>query len=1177
MPYCVSCSTSVDKKSWVGHLRSNEHKTKNNCVHEIGDGVVMIQSAFRNRIATYRISVENNLVTSSIDIFMNSIRDKISTLLNKSLQVHTCIKVNLELYGIFMLFKNNSQSMKSFGTKNKILYQSFDFDRYYTEVINCLKKKVEEFEERDSGWAFLNNSHLEININKFQPLRGSSYIELPKLIRNKKACLNIQNKDQCCFAWCVTAALFPAKKHPERVTSYPDFNNVLNTRGLSFPVTFNEIRIFEKNNPTLQFIVFGLKNSKIVGPLYKSETNTQVKKKTIYLLLLENEIGSHFCLIKDLCRLVRKQVTAHHAKLYFCETCLVFFSKEEQLNNHLCSGIVTELPEKGTVIKFKNYERKQNMPFVIYADFESLLQRSDEYNRDANCTTHTTDNTVILQHHTPAAFAYYIVCSVDSRYNRYVSYRGIDCVDKFVDSIYKDVAELKKVLNTNTQIQFDLNDEIHFTSATKCHICNNFLFSDRVRDHCHISGCYRGAAHSYCNLRFKRPSFVPIYFHNLSGYDAHLFIKKLGEASGTMKLIAKTKENYVSFTKFIPIDGEFFQLRFVDSFRFLGTSLEKLTKTMKKQDFDHLQRFFPNPNKFQLLTRKGVYPYEYMSDCERYNERCLPPKECFYSSLSNENISEEDYEHACLVWKEFNIDNLGEYTDLYLKTDVLLLTDIFEKFRETCKINYSLDPAFYLTAPSLSFDAMLLKTGVELELITDFNMLSMIQNGIRGGVCLCSHRHAKANNKYVPDYEPSQPDSYVIYIDCNNLYGYSMYQSLPLSNFRFLDQREIDVLDITQVDNNAKYGFILEVDLIYPKDLHIEHNDLPFCPEKCIPPGGKDSKLVPNLHDKYFYVIHYVYLKTCLKHGLKLKKIHRVITFLQDSYLKQYIDLNTKLRQKATSTFEQDLFKVMINSLFGKTLENNFKKTNVQLVNQWNDSTNLTKKKTEAEKLIARPNFHSATVFSENLVAIQMNLDRIMLDKPIYIGFTVLELSKSHMYDFHYSVFKPMYGKRLQMCYMDTDSFIYHIQTKNYYSDLKTYLLPYFDTSNFSFDNEHRLPIQNKKVPGLFKDEMGEKYIIEFVGLRSKLYCIKTNDNVIKKAKGVKKAVIHDLGVSDYMRSLYQGDVIKKKNILFRSIKHEIFTQSVNKIAISSNDDKRLISADKVSTRAWGHTAILNI
>jgi hypothetical protein len=840
----------------------------------------------------------------------------------------------------------------------------------------------------------------------------------------------------------------------------------------------------------------------------------------------------------------------------------------------MCTGVVTVLPEKGTVIKFKNFNRKQNCPFVIYADFESLLQSSDISDNDNTDTNHSP-NTTTLHHHVPAAFAYYIVSNIDQSYNHYVSYRGTDCVDKFIDAIYKDVARIHKVLTTNTPIIFNEKDELNFLNAKLCHICNHFLFSDRVRDHCHITGAYRGAAHNLCNLQYKRPGFVPIFFHNLSGYDSHLFIKKLGEAPGAVKVIPKTKENYISITKFIPIENEYFQLRFVDSFKFLGTSLEKLTETLQKRDFLHLRKYFCNEKEFQLLTRKGVFPYEYMNKWESFQEKSLPSIDFFYNSLTNETVSREDYEHAQLVWKQFNIKNLGEYTDLYLQTDVLLLTDIFEKFRSTCKQHYDLDPAFYLTTPSLSFDAMLLKTGVELELIDDFNILKMIQSGIRGGVCMTSQRYAKANNIYLQHYEPSQLDSYLVYIDCNNLYGYSMCQYLPLSNFRFLENHEISALNITEIPNDSEIGYILEVDIIYPKHLHDKHNDLPFCPEKCIPPGGTQYKLVPNLYDKYYYVIHYVHLKTCLKHGLKLQKIHRVITFKQAPYLKQYIDMNTNLRQKATSVFEQDFCKLMNNSIFGKTLENTEKRVQVRLVNQWTDNSNKTKKKISADKLIASPNFHSATVFTENFIAVQLKPDIITLDKPIYIGFAVLELSKSHMYDFHYSVYKKQYGKRLQMCYTDTDSFVYYIQTKDYFEDLRLNFLSYFDTSNYSADNKYLLPVQNKKVPGLFKDEMNGQMITEFVGLRSKVYCIKTINDVIKKAKGVKKPIVRGFQISDYEKTLFERKVIKRKNILFKSIKHEIFTQSVNKVALSANDDKRLISDNQIFTKAWGHTTIL--
>lgn len=1168
MPYCSSCGVLVVRKKWVGHLRSNVHK--NNAVASVFDNVQILRSAFRGRIASYRILAVTEEEINSISTFFNSNRFKIKSLLDQSLKKHTCVKVNIELFSMFLLFKNDTQEIKSFGTKNFTLHLNYDFDSIFSGVISNLLKNIEEFQDRDSGWTFLNNLHLEVNINKCQPLRGANFIDLPKFIKNKKACVNIQNNDEYCFLWCIMAALYPTTSHPIRVSSYPHFQNVLEIKDMTFPVSFSDISIFEKNNPGLGIYVYGLKDKKIItGPLYKSESSNI--KKRIHLLFLENDESSHFCLIKDLTRLVRHQITKHHGKLYFCETCLLFFSTADKLEEHICGGVVTVLPEKGSVIQFKNYERKQNVPFVIYADFETMLQPFQGC--EPNPINASTTN---LQRHVPVAFAYYVVCSVDERYNRFISYRGEDCVSKFVSSLHRDMAEIHEVLATTIPIKFSKQDAEDFKTSSKCHICHNFLWNDRVRDHCHITGRYRGAAHQYCNLQYKQPTFIPIFFHNLAGYDCHLFIKELGKTPGMIKIIPKSKENYISFTKFIQLKNkEYVQLRFVDSYKFLGTSLEKLTKTMKEEEFTYLRSFFPNKDDFNLLTRKGIYPYDYMSDWKCYEEICLPPQSKFYNTLSDVNISCEDYKHAQSVWYQFKIKSLGEYTDLYMKTDVLLLTDIFENFRQTCKRHYQLDPAFYITAPSLSFDAMLLKTGVQLELIHDLAIVRMLQNGIRGGVCMCSHRYAKANHKHLDDYDPSQPNSFIVYLDCNNLYGYSMCQNLPLSNFRFLEQNEIEGLCILDLKDDADYGFILEVDLLYPEFLHNDHNDFPFCPEKCIPPGGKNIKLVPNLYNKYNYVIHYVHLKKCIEHGLVLRKIHRAITFKQSAYMKQYIELNTELRQKANSVFEQDFFKLLNNSVFGKTLENNERKVNVQLINQWNDTTNITKKQTSADKLIASPHFHSVSIFNENFVAIQMKPDRVILDKPIYIGFTVLELSKAYMYDFHYNIVKPFYKDRVQLCYTDTDSLVYNIDTDDFYLDLKNEFLSYFDTSNYGENNKFNLPLQNKKVPGLFKDEMGGKIITDFVGLRSKLYCIKTKETTIKKAKGVKANIVRDLSLKDYEKVLINNEIIRKKNILFKSIKHEIFTRSVNKVALSANDDKRSISQNKISTKAWGNDSIL--
>lgn len=1173
--YCTSCDVSVKSKSFSAHLRSTVHKNNNVVIK--GDGVEKISSAFRSRIASYRISQAGSDSGADLgaakgsgsnacppNIYLRSLRSRVRELIEARIGSFNSVKVNFELFAEFSLPKNDEREIKSFATPNILIHKHYDFDDIYKSAVNLIVAKIDEFQARDSGWSFVANSYLEVNINKYNPLRGSGFIDLPRRIKLKRACVNIQNSDNFCFLWCIMAALFPAQNNSHRTSSYPHFDTVLNTKNMTFPAGFRDVKIFEKNNDNISINIYGLSDkSDVLGPLYKSIYKG--RQHRINLLFLESGAQTHYCLIKDLSRLVRSQITKHGGRIFFCDDCLLFFSNDKKRNEHVCSGVKTSLPDKGTLIQFKHFERMHDMPFVIYADFESMLKPRSEKN---------SNFTETIQKHIPVAFGYYIVCSYDTSLNRYRSYRGPDCVQRFLKILSDDVEIISKILNDpKDMLPLNENELKNFLESKFCYLCNKLMFEGKVRDHCHLTGRYRGAAHDYCNLRFKLPkSFVPIFFHNLSGYDCHLFIRELGEMHGNINVIAKTKENYVSFTKFFPVNkNEYMAVRFVDSFAFLGTSLEKVAENLAIEDFIHLSRCYPDKQEFDLLRRKGIYPYEYMNKWKRYDENKLPPRECFYSSLTDEVISESDYAHAQCVWQSFHLSNLGQYTDLYLKSDVMLLTDIFESFRKTCKNNYRLDPAFYITAPSLSFDAMLLKTEVKLELIDDLEIIRMIQKGIRGGVCLCSTRYASANNKYLSNYNPSDPDNYLLYIDCNNLYGFAMCSYLPHSDFELIENPMFQVSDILCLQDNSDVGYIFDVDLEYPESLHDHHNDLPFCPQKCVPPGSKTSKLIPNLYDKYNYVIHYIHLKTCLKHGLILKNIHRVIKFKQGPYLKEYIDLNTELRQKAKSQFEQDFFKLLNNSIFGKTLEDTERRLNVKLVNQWSDKNNKTKKHIGAEQLIARPNYHSSTIFTENFVAVQMNPEKITLDKPIYIGFSVLEISKSHMYNFHYSVMKPFYGPNIKMCYTDTDSFLYSIATKDVYKDIKYNFPQYFDTSNYAGNNMYGIRRQNNKVPGLFKDELGGQLIVEFVGLRSKLYSIKTENTELKKAKGTKKSVVKTLSFKDYKDVLLDNNLVRKKNIVFKSLKHEIFTQSLNKIALSSKDDKRIILKNKISTLSWGH------
>ena len=342
------------------------------------------------------------------------------------------------------------------------------------------------------------------------------------------------------------------------------------------------------------------------------------------------------------------------------------------------------------------------------------------------------------------------------------------------------------------------------------------------------------------------------------------------------------------------------------------------------------------------------------------------------------------------MFKELKLKNLSDYHDLYVQSDTLLLADVFENFRNKCIEIYELDPVHFLSAPGLAWQACLKKTKVELELLTDIDMLLMVEKGTRGGICQAIHRYAKANNKYMKNYDKNTTSSHLIYLDANNLYGWAMSQKLPVNGFEWVEDLSQFKEDfIKNYDENSDKGYFLEVDVEYPKNLFSLHSDLPFLPER--KKIGKCNKLVCDFHDKKNYVVHIKALKQALNHGLILKKVHRVIQFNQKAWLKPYIDMNTKLRKEAKNEFEKDFFKLMNNAVFGKTMENVRKHRDIKLV--------TTDKR--RNQLVSEPNYHTTKYFSENLMAIEMKKKtKVKMNKLIYLGMSILDISKTLMYEF---------------------------------------------------------------------------------------------------------------------------------------------------------------------------------
>ena len=1120
------------------------------------------QNAFQNRIRTAVIS---NLSHLDPTTFLEDCKLLFNRRVSNILKIYNSIKINVIFCADFTVTQAGRliTERKHITTNNVSLHASTPIKNWFNDhMSNKVLKKLSEFQERQSGWMLSRIVNLSININKNSLLKGSSYIPLPEFIQRKHACINVRNFDNACFAWAITSALRPAKNHSDRLTSYPHYSKILKLKGIQFPFTFKQIPNFENQNK-LSINVYSLEKDGKKFKTVPSYLSHNVKIKHINLLIIQDNYSKnvipkmHYVWVKNLPALINSQVSSHKGKIYLCDRCLHYFHSKEKLDNHalFCKNINhcrIRLPtSEDSILKFKNFRFKETVPFIIYADFECILEPITNIN--------------VFQKHIPCSVGYYVKCYYDNELSFYKSYRGRDCQTWFINELHNFAIDVETVflcpipMHTLTKQEHD-----EFYTIKNCHICEEIFDKNdiRVHDHCHITGRYRGPAHNKCNIQYKDEEVIPVVFHNLSGYDSHFIIESLAQnIEGKINLLPITKEKYISFTKYI--NGNDIKFRFIDSYRFMAAGLDKLASYLS--EYPILKSEFLNVYNFNLLTRKGIYPYDYMDNFNKFTQSYLPAKIDFYNKLNDEDISESDYAHANKIWTTFNCQNLGDYSDLYMKTDILLLADVFEQFRNNCIQTYKLDPAHYYTLPGYTWDCMLKFTKMELQLLTDIDMIMFIERGIRGGLSQCVKRYAEANNKYQLNYDESKPSKYLAYFDINNQYGYSMSEYLPYGGFEWVDNNVN-----WDVPNNNLVGYILEVDLEYPHSVHDSHSDLPFCPEHRCPPNSKEKKLLATLYKKEKYVIHYRNLKQALDNGLKLLQIHRILKFNQSDWLKAYIDLNTAKRTAAANEFEKNVYKLMNNSCFGKTIENVRKHSIVKLISKWDGRFG-------AEALIAKPNFKSCVIFNESLAAIELNKTEIYLNKPIYVGMCILDISKTLIYDFHYKYMNSRFGKKAHICYTDTDSLIYEVETENLYDIIREDALQYFDTSDYESNNIYAIPLVNKKVIGLMKDENNGKIMSHFAGLRSKMYAYKVNGiDKDKKSKGIKQSVVRNkICFDDYVKCLMNNEDVVLEQNLIKSNNHKITSICQQKVALSPFDDKRHVNSNNINTLPWGHYSIM--
>ena len=1140
------------------------------------------KSAFKNFTVQYVI---NGNPTYGPDVFLEVAKPHIINIMKTNPNIKARLYLNCIMYKsdpLGTIYKKFA--FHSIG--QKIITEATDPHEIYNEMRDEIEEEIQKVENAvGSGWVFLKVENLTLHTDIWDPIKASSYINLPEELKNKKALINMKNEnDHKCFLWSVLRALNPKDTHPERIDKdLKSKENTLNMSGITYPVNIKEdIKRFEKQNPDISISVLGYSKDEKIYPLRRSKYAMKNKRKhNIVLLLIKDGDNSHYCYVKNESALLASQVNSHKGKLYFCLNCLNGFDTPEKLDKHneYCGeeeSVKINMPPPGTYLKFKNYLYSERAPFVIYADFESLLKPLETCKPDPNKSyTHKYNK------HEPVSFVYYIKSFNESVYkSKLRSYvkeneEDLDTIDVFINWLEEDVKIISEL--GNKEMIITAEEQEQFNQASNCWICEKLLnLDDRVRDHCHFTGRYRGAACNRCNLKYRKPNNISVFFHNLAGYDSHLFIKKLNVTEGNIDCIPNNEEKYISFSKTIKtreytnkrgeIKNKKFKIVFKDSMKFMLSSVEALVNNLSEDDFKNLEKYFI-PEEIKLLKQKGFYPYEYMDNIEKLKDTKPPPQKAFYSKLTGKGINNYNYNHVLNVWKTCKIKKLKEYHEVYNKTDVLLLADVFEKFRDLCLMNYGLDPAHYYTAPGLAWDAMLKMTKINLELLSDVDKLLMIEKGIRGGISIISNRYGKANNKYMKDFYEKELSKYLMYLDANNLYGWAMSQKLPIHSFEWMTDKEIkNLFKVQVVQFWERTPCILEVDLTYPEELHDLHNDYPLCPERVECDKGV-KKLIPNLRDKNNYVVHYKTLMQYLNLGMELKKIHRGIKFVECDFLKPYIDMNTNLRTQAKNNFEKDFFKLMNNSVFGKTMENIRNRVNIK----------LTTTGEQFKKLTAKPNYESRKIFNENLVSVHMKKTSLTMNKPVYLGMSILDLSKTLMFDFHYKYIIPKYGNKAKLLFTDTDSFLYEIQTEDFYKDISGDVKDRFDTSDYPEGHPSGIPTGvNKKVLGMFKDEAAGKNITEFVGLRAKLYSYKMEEGKEnKKCKGIKKAVVEkSISHEDYKTCLKTGkEQLRRQNII-RSYEHTLYTEEINKVALSAADDKRYLLKDSYDTLAWGHYKI---
>jgi len=692
------------------------------------------------------------------------------------------------------------------------------------------------------------------------------------------------------------------------------------------------------------------------------------------------------------------------------------------------------------------------------------------------------------------------------------------------------------------------------------------------------------------------------------GYDSHPIVQALDSPKvGRVNIIPCSREKFMSITIKSEKDEKLnpYEIIFLDSMRFLSASLDGLSKTLASLGEDAykitrnvFEDKYAGRGDKSLLFKKGIYPYNFVKTVQDFSYNHLPPKDAFFDNLKDINIEDNDYDHARKVWDSFQVKDFGEYTDLYCLLDVCILADVFENFRTLYLDKFKLDPCKFLSLPMIAWQAALKHSRVTLELIRDPDQYLFFEAGMRGGLATGgSIRYSKANNPYVPDYDPTQDHVYISYLDANALYSYGMSGHMPVRDFYFVPEKDLWRFTSSKIlrhSDTDEEGYFLECTLEVDPIDHARFDDYPPMPLKRKVEVCEMSeyqrfvqskiglsrnmveveKLVADLTKRERYILHYVELKKYLEIGVKLVEVHRVLSFKQEPWLSKFINLCTEERKKATNDFEIAFWKLNCNSVYGKSAMSKRSRKRINVVRTRDMALTLSKKATISD----------VTIISDELALVTMKQVSVFLNTPIYTGVTCLGKSKALMYDFYYNFLQRNYGyNNVKLVGTDTDSVFVEVKCDDFYKDMcSPQNEDWFDRSDYPKDCPIFGKMYNgrlKKVQGKMKDVTAkEGAITEFVYLKPKLYAYKTSkNNIEKKAKGVPKHYVKaHTKFEDYLRVLNDDETTIVESKRIQSTRHNIYTISSTKRGMTSFDSKRYY-VDNVNSLAYGNCKILEL